>query len=468
MVNNMFNYIEKLKLDTDNNPDIVYIKRKIKNKIIYIIYNEPLISSTSISNFIIKSLVKLKTISTNNLINTVEKESYNFKISKIHTYPELCDYLYKGFTIIMVENDIDILVLETKANLSRSISTPHAENTIRGSKDSFVEDYQTNLGLIRKRIKTNELRIKNINIGKYTNTTIGILYIDSISNKELVEQIYLRIQNININGLINSGTIKNLIENENKSPFPTTLSTERPEKVSSSLLKGKICIIVDNDPYVLILPAAFIDFLKYSEDYYSKSINATITRIIRFIAFLISLLTPAIYIALITFNQEMIPTELLISFSIQRSGVPFPAFIEAFIMLVAFEILREADLRTPSFTGSSLSIVGALILGDAAVAAGIVSPIMIIVIALTSISSLLFSEYELTNSIRFYRILFMLGSSFLGIIGFIITFIFFLINISTLSSYSNPYLLPYFPFNYQGFKDSIIKYKTKYLEKRSK
>lgn len=468
MVNKMFEIIEKLKLDTNNNPDIIYMKRIIHNKTIYIIYNEPLTSSSSISNFIIKSIVKTKLLTTTNLLDDIEKRLYNFKSTKIHNYNEIVDYLYKGFTIIMVENIDTYLALETKANLSRSISTPHAENTIRGSKDSFVEDYQTNLGLIRKRIKTNKLWIKNLNIGKYTNTTIGLIYIDNLANKELVNQVYLKLQNISSNGIINSGTIKNLIETENMTPFPTTLSTEKPEKVANALLEGKICIIVDNDPYILIIPAFLNDFLKYSEDYYSKSINATITRIIRFIALLISLFTPAIYIALITFNQEMIPTDLLVSFSSQRNGVPFPAFVEAFIMLIAFEILKEADLRTPSFTGSSLSIVGALILGDAAVAAGIVSPIMIIVIALTSISSLLFTEYELTSSIRYYRIIFMLGSSFLGIIGFIITFLYFLINLSSLNTYGYPYLYPYSPYSSKGIKDSIIKFKTKYLEKRSK
>ena len=461
----MFEYIDKLKQDTNNLKDIIIRKRIINNTTIYIIYNEPLVNSNSISNYIIKSLTKLTILPTDDIINKLEDKLYNFKITKIHSYIELCEYLHLGYTIILSDSPT-ILALETKSNLNRSISTPHAENTIRGAKDSFIEDYQTNIGLIKKRIKSNNLWIKNIKIGKYTNTNIGIVYIKGICKDELVNIIEERLNNIIIDGIINSGTIKNLIEKENKSPFPTTLSTERPEKVASELLSGKICIVIDNDPYVLIIPAFLNDFIKYSEDYYSKSINASFTRIIRFIAFLISLFTPALYIALITYNQEMIPTIFLISFSIQRSGVPFPAFIEAFIMMIAFEILREADLRTPSFTGSSLSIVGALILGDAAVNAGIVSPIMIIVIALTSISSLLFSEYELTNSLRYYRIIFMLSAASLGLIGLVLSFIYFLINICSLKSYGKSYLLPYNPFNLIGFKDSIIKFTTKSNNKR--
>ena len=183
---------------------------------------------------------------------------------------------------------------------------------------------------------------------------------------------------------------------------------------------------------------------------------------------MISLLTPAIYISLITYNQEMIPLELLTNFAIQREGVPFPAFVESFIMMMAFEIIREADLRVPSFTGSSLSIVGALILGEAAVSAGIVSPIMIIVISLTAISSLPFSEFDLINTLRLYRILFMLGASFLGIVGVVIIFIYFIILLSTIESFGKPYLMPYVPTYITGLKDSIIKFPINKITKRDR
>lgn len=456
----MFEYIDKLKKETNYISDIIYRKKKIKNKNICIIYNEPLVSSNKVSDFIIKSLDNLDDVTSKNLLQNINNNIYNFKVVNITSYNDMCFYLHKGFTIILIEGEDKIIALETKADLKRSISTPHAENTIRGSKDSFVEDYQANIGLIKKRLKTNDLWIKNLNIGKYTNTQVGLLYINGICKQKLVDQIYQKLEKITIDGVVNIGTIKNLIEKENKSPFPTTLSTERPEKVAKALLDGKVCLTIDNDPYVLIMPAFLNDFTKNSEDYYSKSINATFNRIIRFLALIIALFTPAIYIALITYNQEMIPTQFLISFSIQRSSVPFPAFIEAFMMITAFDILREADLRTPSFTGSSLSIVGALILGDAAVSAGIVSPIMIIVIATTSIASLLFNEYEFINSLRWYRIIFMLGASFLGIIGFVAAFIYFIINLCCLNTYGLPYLLPYTPMNYKGLEDSIIKAKT--------
>jgi spore germination protein KA len=334
--------------------------------------------------------------------------------------------------------------------------------------DAFVEDMQTNIGLIRRRIKDNNFWAENIEVGRYTKTKVSILYINTITKKETVEKVKKLINNIDIDGIISAGTIKNLIEKENKSVFPTIISTERPDNVCQSLLKGKIVIMTDTSPYALILPSVFNDYFITTEDSFSKSLNISLTRIIRYIAFFISLLTPAIYIAITTYNQEILPTQLLISFSSQRVSVPFPAIIEALIMIIAFEILRESDLRIPTFTSSALSIVGTLILGEAAVNAGIVSPIMIIVIAITSISALLFTEPELINGLRWYRFLFMIGASVMGIYGVIIVFIYFIIKMTSLDSFGVPYFYPYTPISISGLKNSIIKFPTKLLNKREK
>lgn len=458
--------IKRLKKETNNIQDIIYRYKKINKKNICIIFNEPLTSSDKISEFIIKCLNKNKFLNVN--IDKIEKTIDNFKIKKINNYKELCLLLNNGFTIILIENEEYALALETKADISRSITTPDTENALRGSKDAFVEDYQKNIGLIKKRIRTNDLWIDNQTTGKYTNTSIGIVYVNGIVKQELIDEVKRVLEKIDIDGIIGSETLKNLIDSENKSVLPTIISTERPDIVCESLLNGKIAIVVDNSPYVLIIPAVLNDFFKTTEDNYGKSKNVTFTRIIKVFAFFISVMIPAIYIALITFNQEMIPTILLSSFSAQRQGVPFPAIVEAIIMLISFEILRESDLRVPGFTGSSLSIVGALILGDAAVSAGIVSPIMIIVIALTSISALPFSEPELTNGIRWYRFLFMIGASILGIVGVVIVFIYFIIELSSLNSYGIPYLIPYAPTYIEELKNSIIKFPLKKITKRSK
>lgn len=461
--------IKKLKKETNEISDIVYREKYICGKKIYIIYNEPLTSSDKISEFIIKSLNELsKNKVKDNLIKTISNNITNFKYEIIDKYDTLCFYLHRGFTIILIDGEKEAIVLETKGSIKRSISPPENENAIRGAKDAFIEDYQTNIGLIKKRIKTNDLWIENVTCGKYTKTQIGVISINGIVKRELVEIVLKKIKEINIDGIINSDNIKNLIEDEDKIAFPTILTTERPDIVCNCLLEGKVAIVVDNSPYVLVIPAMLNDFFKTIEDIYGKSMNVSFTRIIKYIAFIISILTPALYIAITTFNQEMIPTDLLVSFATQRDGVPFPAFFEAIMMMIAFEILRESDIRVPNPAGSALSIVGALILGDAAVAAGIVSPIMIIIIAITAISSLPFSEFEFTNAIRLYRLIFMLGAAFMGLIGVVVVGIFFIIKLSSTKSFGKPYLIPFAPTYIEGLKNSIIKFPLKKLYKRRK
>ena len=469
MSSNLNNIIERLKKDTNNDKDIVYRQKIINDEEIYIIYNEALTDNNKISDFIIRSLdsIDYRYDKKSILYEVIKNDINNFKVTEVDTYKDICYFLNNGFAIILLKNS-KYLALETKKNLTRSIGEPITETTLRGSMDSFVEEIQTNVGLIRRRIKDNNLWTINNDVGKYTKTKTTIMYINGVCKDELVNKVNNLIKDIDIDGVISSGNIKNLIEKENKSVFPTILTTQRPDKVSKALLRGKLAIIIDGVPYALILPSTLNDYFMSAEDSEGKSINVTFTRIIRYLAFFISLLTPALYIAITTYNQELLPTDLLINFASQRESVPFPAFFEALIMIMSFEILRESDLRIPSFSSSSLSIVGALILGEAAVNAGIVSPIMIIVIAITAISALIFPEPELINGLRWYRLLFMFGAAYLGIIGVVLVFIFFLLNLSSLESFSIPYLTPFAPTYKSGLKNSIIKFPTKLLNKREK
>lgn len=457
----------KLKKDTNQTYDITYRTKIINKKRIEIIYNDSLCNSTNISDFIIRSLDKMSEYPKKiNILKEIENNIDNFKYTKIYNYKDICKYLNNGFTILIIDNYKYALALETKANLSRSISLPQTEITLRGSMDSFTENIQTNIGLIRRRIKSNNLWIDTMEIGKYTKTNINIIYINDICPPKNINLIKKRLNNININGITNIGTIKNLIEKENKSLLPTILSTERPDRVSQALLKGKIIIMSDTTPFALILPISFNDLFLSTEDSYSKSINISMTRVIRYCAFFITILTPALYIAITTFNQEILPIELLISFTKQRSTVPFPTFFEAITMLATFEILRECDLRLPTFTTSALSIVGALVLGEAAVNAGIVSPIMIIIISITVVSALLFTEPELISAIRWYRLIFMLAANTLGIFGIVCMFSCFITKIVSLQSFNTPYFIPFSPLNTKEIKNSIIKFPVKTLIKK--
>lgn len=446
--------IEKFKKETNNNPFIVYREKKLKKKNIYIIFNDSLISNDKISDFVIRSLDK---IDEKNYLKWIKNNLDSCKYKEVKNYDDFCKYVNNGFTVLLIENENIGLAFETKGNLNRSISIPTTENAIRGAKDSLIEDYQTNIGLIKKRIRSNDFWINELTKGKYTKTKIGICYINGIVKKELVKKIENKINSIDIDGIITSDDLKKHLEQGIKSILPTITTTERPDRISKALLRGKVAIIIDNSEFALIVPGLFVDFFKAPEDWYGNSINVSITRIIKYISFFIAILTPAFYIAMITYNQEIIPTDLLISFSVQRNGVPFPAFIEAFLMILAFEIIKESEYRVPNSSGSALSIVGALILGDAAVSAGIVSPIMIIVIAITAISSLPFSEPEFTTSIRTYRLIFMIGGSLIGIVGIVAVLIFLLIRLTSIETFDIPFLSPIEPFDKNGFKNTFIK-----------
>ena len=420
------------------------------------------------SNFIYRSLDHIEKIYQEKelLYDVIKNNISNIKIKEINNYQDICKYLNNGFVILLIEDDYS-LALEVKKNLTRSIEKPMTETTIRGAMDSFTENIETNIGLIKRRLKTNKLWNEDMELGKYTKNKISILTIKGLTDSKIKDNIINKLNSLEIDGVTDAGTLKHLIENETKTIFPTSITTERPDKVVSSLLRGKTVIIIDNCPFVLIMPIDINDFFLSQDDKDSNYINNSLTRILRYLAFSITVLTPGIYIALTTFNQEMIPLELLTSFASQRSTVPFPAFFEALLMFVSFEILRESDYRIPNVSNSALSIVGALILGEAAVNAGIVSPIMIIIVAITAISALVIVEPELSNAIKWYRILFMLGGTTIGIFGIFIVFIIFTTNLCSINSYGKSFTMPFTPIN-SDIKNSIIKFPLLKRNKRNK
>jgi spore germination protein KA len=460
--------INKLKEETNNSSYIVYREKYINNIKIDIIYNEVLTDQDKMSNFIYRSLDHIEKIYQEKelLYDVIKNNISNIKIKEINNYQDICKYLNNGFVILLIEDDYS-LALEVKKNLTRSIEKPMTETTIRGAMDSFTENIETNIGLIKRRLKTNKLWNEDMELGKYTKNKISILTIKGLTDSKIKDNIINKLNSLEIDGVTDTGTLKHLIENETKTIFPTSITTERPDKVVSSLLRGKTVIIIDNCPFVLIMPVDINDFFLSQDDKDSNYINNSLTRILRYLAFSITVLTPGIYIALTTFNQEMIPLELLTSFASQRSTVPFPAFFEALLMFVSFEILRESDYRIPNVSNSALSIVGALILGEAAVNAGIVSPIMIIIVAITAISALVIVEPELSNAVKWYRILFMLGGTTIGIFGIFIVFIIFTTNLCSVNSYGKSFTMPFTPIN-SDTKNSIIKFPLLKRNKRNK
>lgn len=452
--------VENIKIAIGPSKDFIFKEISIKRRVIYLVFNEVICSGSAINEYILEKITSLKSKELSNLINLLP-DNHIIEIKE----DEVLNYVTNGF-LICIEGK-NILAIEVRANLERGITTIESELSINGPKDSFSENFNTNLGLIRRRIKSPNLWCSELTIGRSSNTKIGILYMNDIAKSSTVEKIKNRLSQIDIDGIIDSSYLKDILEDNNNSFFPTIMSTERSDKVSMALLEGKVAILIDMSSYVLILPNFFIDFFHTVDDYYQKSINTTFIRIIRIFAFFVAIFLPAYYIAVTTYNHDAIPLSLLLLLKAQRSFVPFPTIIEALFMIISFEILRESDIRMSSTTGSAISILGGLILGDAAVSAGIMSPIMIIIIALSSIAGFVFTSIELVNAIRIYRIIFLLLSSILGIYGIYLGAVFLLYKLITLTSIDKPYLAPFSPFIKKEQKDAIYKDKNTSLKYRN-
>ena len=465
--NNIDKIFETLKSLNGNSSDIVTrIIEKNGNRIGYI-YLESVSSDDKISDFLNKSIINLdKKKLFDSFYNSVKNSIFNSNLKTCETYDEMFYFLSSGFTVIAVDKSTKAIVVETRETLDRGIVESTSETIIRGPKDSFTENHNKNLGLIRKRIKDSNLWFEDVKVGRRTKTKVTVAYIKDIVPDNKIKKILDDIKKIDIDGILDSGYIRELIERNQKSVFPKVISTERPDQACMSLLNGKIVILVENTPYVLILPAVLTDFFQSPEDNYQKPFNVSFSRILRVVCFFISLLTPALYIALMTYNHEILPDQLLISLAIQRDGVPFPTTIEILLFVITFEVLREADVHVPSFSGGAMSIVGALILGDAAVAAGIVSPIVIIVVAATSICELVFYDIDIIDAIREWRILFIISATFLGIIGVMVAFIIFIAKLASLECLGTPYLTPFSPLNIRSLKDSVIRVSRKKIKDR--
>ncbi len=450
--------INQLKKATNQASDIIYKEILVEGEKITLIYSEVLASGEDISRVILRDIshiVEEKLLGNEDLFSYLYNNIPGHNRATIQNYQDLVSKLFNGYTIIYI-NDKQVFALETRAQLDRGINTVDSELSIRGPKDSFTENFNKNFGLIRRRIKSESLWLKDFTIGKQTQTKVGVCYMNNIADQELVQQVISKLEKINIDGIIDSGYLKKYLVEKN-SVFPTLITTERPDLVSMALLEGKCCIIVDNSPYVLIMPCFFIDLFHTPDDYYQKAINITFIRIIRLLAFLIAIFIPAYYIAITTHNHDSVTTDLLLNFLAQRSTVPFPALVEGLIMTVSFEILRESDMRMASTMGTAVSILGGLVLGDAAVQAGIISPIMIIVVAISAISGLAFTSIELTSAIRFWRIILMILAAALGIYGIFLGLILLVTKLTSITSFEKPYLAPFAPFVKEELKDAILK-----------
>lgn len=431
----------------------------------FIVYIDGMVNSQTINDFILKPLMLLNknskhktmpTAITNNItVRKVKKfnlEDYIFNsllpqndITKVTEFSEIISAINSGNCALFVDTMPGAFSLDVKGFKHRSVSEPQNEIVVRGSQEAFVEVIRVNTSILRRLVNSENLIIEKTNVGKISKTDVAICYLKNVANDDLVNEVKFRINNLDIDSLISSGQLEQLIQDNGNTSFPQMISTERPDRVTNLLFEGRVAIIINGSPYVLVAPGILVDFISSPEDLNLKYQFSNILRFIRVIAMFFTLLLPGLYIAITTYHPELIPTELLFAIAASRESVPFPIIFEIVIMEISFELIREAGLRVPSPIGPTIGIVGALILGEAAVSASIVSPILIIIVAITGICSFAVPDFSLSFTLRFLRFLFLFLGYIAGFLGIALgLFIYFAI-LGDLKSFGVPYLAPYFP-----------------------
>jgi spore germination protein KA len=435
-----------------------------------IVYVEGMTDKTFIHDQIIKPVTKADlndALDINHLLNILSKEV----ISAADVYQndkleDIIQDLLAGSSILFVKEFNKAIIINTADWEKRAIAEPESEKTVTGPREGFVEDITTNIMLLRRKLNTSNLKLEFKQLGTETKTKICICYLENIADRKIIQEVNKRISKIEIDGVLDSEYLQELIKDTPSTPFKTTGYTERPDVVAGKLLEGRVAIICDGTPVVITVPFTFVEYFIANEDYYANFYFATINRVIRWIGFFLASSVPAIYVALITFHQEMLPTQLLLSISASRQNVPFPTIVEAVLMLFVFELLRETSVRIPTVIGQTISIVGALVIGQAAVEAKLVSAPMIIVAAITGITS--FVTPKMQGELIITRLIFLFAASFIGLYGYLFGVIALFIHLASLRSFSIPYMINIGTFRPADVKDVMFRVPWQKMKTRPK
>nr|WP_260987010.1 spore germination protein [Paenibacillus terrae] len=442
-----------------NSSDVVFRRLPLDGQTLLLIYVEGLCDTSLVEQIILKPLFNQGLLGSDTLLKQAVNQLFLpvLKVTTATKAGQVVKGMLTGQVALLAEGDSEAQLADFQHYQERSVEEPSTEPVVRGPRDGFTESLRVNTGLIRKRLCTPQLVNKSFQVGEKTDTKVELLYLEGVAKATIVEKVTRRISEIRIDGVLESGYIEELIEDTPFTPFPQIQNTERPDVVCAALLEGKVAIVTANTPFVLIVPMTFWSGLQASEDYYERSIFTTLVRWVRYFMFLIALLLPSVYVALTTFHPQILPTVLLISIAAAREGVPFPAVMEALLMEFMFEALREAGVRLPKTIGSAVSIVGALVIGQSAVEAGIISAPMVIVVATTGIASFGIPRYNLGTSLRILRFPMLLLAGFIGIYGILVGITAILIHLSCLRSFGVPYLSPVTPETTGYVKDLIFR-----------
>lgn len=366
--------------------------------------------------------------------------------------------MMNGDVLLLLDGCRQAFVIDAKGFPHRSVDSSQNEMVLRGPQEAFTEALRVNTALIRRRLRTNQLKFEEKTLGRFTQTQISIVYLEGVANDNIIAEVHRRLDNLkDVDSILDASCIEQYIEDAPFSIFPQMQYTERPDKVAASLLEGRIALIVDGSPEVLLLPLMFVQLLQSSEDYYNRIAPGTFMRWIRYMGLLIAITFPSLYVAITSYHPEMLPLNLLLSIAAAREGVPFPAFVEALIMELAFELLREASIRLPGAIGNTIGIVGALVIGDAAVSAHLVAPQMVIVVAITAIGSFTVPSMEASYPIRLLRFPLMLLAAAFGLYGVMLGLLAILVYLVHLRSFGFPYLEPLAPLKLNELRDVFFR-----------
>lgn len=439
-----------------------------------VIYIDGLVDKTLINDEILKSIMlEARAVNPNSGIS--KREIYQQVLNRSLTVADVYEEkglkkvllaIASGDAALLIDGYDTAICVSARGWESRGVQEPSNEAVVRGPRDGFTETLRFNTALLRRRLRDPNLVIKSHVVGRRTQTDVVVVYLQDMASPKIVKEVEKRLELIDVDGILESGYIEQLIEDDWKTPFPQIQYTERPDSVAGNLLEGKVVIMVDNTPYALIVPAPFVSFFQSPEDYYQRWMFASFSRWIRVLSTLITLTLPALYIALSSFHPGMIPARLVSSMAAAHEGVPFPAFVEALLMTITLELLMEAGIRLPGPIGQTVSIVGGLVIGDAAVSANLVSPLMVIVVALTAISSFTVPNYNMNFAIRVVRLAIIFAAAILGLLGIVLMLLLLVTHLVSLKSFGVGYMEPFAPFKTRAPFDTFVRAPLPFLKTR--
>ncbi|MBO5238598.1 MAG: spore germination protein [Lachnospiraceae bacterium] len=436
----------------------------------YMVYIDGLTDSEMLQDNVIAPLQRKKWEQEENIFQAFFHSEIDVADLKEETsFDKVINYILKGDTALFIDGYAKVIIISSKKLPTRGVEESKAESVMRGPRDSFNESLRTCTALIRRRIKDPKCKIEQEKFGERSRTDYALIYMEDLVQEGLVEEIKAELDSYKTDAIYDSGMLEHFMNRKWYSPFPLIQSTERPDKVASSILEGRVAIVVDNSPEVLLLPATFNTFFQASDDYYNQWSVATFARILRYIASILAIGLPGFYIAITSFHLEMLPTELLLAIAQARSSITFPIVVEVLLMELEFELLREAGIRLPGPMGNTIGIVGGLIVGQAAVEAGLVSTIVVIVVALGALASFTIPNESFASAYRLLKFFLILVSAIWGLYGFVLGMLMIAIHLSGLTSYGVPYMVPAVSTasgRYESVRDFILRLPIYTMKKR--